>query len=78
MFGNYEGFRQALAVSATAVVPSANARLGLLPNGSPVPGLNAAVLPYANAFWPAPNTPDRGDGTALSFSNPASSIREDA
>src|SRR5579864_1566085 len=69
LFGNYEGFRQALAFSSTAVVPGANARLGLLPNGSPVPGLNRGMLAYANTFWPAPNAPDRSDGTALSFSN---------
>ena len=76
-FVNYEGFRQALAFSSTAVVPSANARLGLLPNGSPVPGLNRNILPYANAFWPAPTGPDLGNGTAISSSNPAQSIRED-
>ena len=32
LFGNYEGFRQALAVSNVSVVPDAQARLGLLPN----------------------------------------------
>ena len=31
LFGNYEGFRQALAVSSVSVVPDAEARLGLLP-----------------------------------------------
>ena len=76
-FVNYEGFRQALAFSSTAVVPSANARQGLLPNGSPVPGLKPGILPYANIFWPAPSTPDRGDGTALSYSNPPQHVQED-
>ncbi|HEV2198619.1 MAG TPA: carboxypeptidase regulatory-like domain-containing protein [Bryobacteraceae bacterium] len=76
-FLNYEGFRQALAFSSTAVVPSANARLGLMPNGSKVPNLNPAILPYANAFWPAPTGPDLGNGTAISFSNPPQSVRED-
>ena len=36
LFGNYEGFRQALAVSNVSVVPDAQARLGLLPNASGV------------------------------------------
>jgi hypothetical protein len=75
-FGTYEEFRQVLARSSVAVVPGTNARLGLLPNGSPVPNLNKAMLPYANAFWPAPSTPDSADGTALAFSNPAESRRE--
>ncbi len=77
VFGNYEGFRQALAFSSTAVVPSANARAGLLPNGSPVPGLNPGILPYANYFWPAPSTPDLGNGTAVAYLNPPQSVRED-
>jgi carboxypeptidase family protein len=77
VFGNYEAYRQALAFPSTAVVPSANARLGLMPNGSPVPGLNKAILPYANAFWPAPNTPDLGNGTAIAYSNPPQHIHED-
>jgi len=76
-FVNYEGFRQALAFSSTAVVPSANARLGLMPDGSPVPNLKSGILPYANAFWPAPSTPDLGNGTAVAYLNPPQSIRED-
>src|SRR6202521_1778443 len=48
LFGNYEEFRQELARSSVAVVPGTNARLGLLPNGSPIPNLKAAMLPYAN------------------------------
>ncbi len=85
LFGNYEGFRQALAVSNIAVVPDAQARLGLLPNASgvytKVSGLNAAMLPYLS-FWPAPNGPERlvgglATGTALSYNNPRQSIRED-
>lgn len=76
LFGNYEEFRQVLARSSVAVVPGAMARLGLLPNGSAVPGLNKGILPYANAFWPAPSTPDLADGTALAFSNPAETRRE--
>ncbi len=39
VFGNYEGFRQRLAVSDVSFVPDANARLGILPCGviSPLP-----------------------------------------
>ncbi|PWU05423.1 MAG: TonB-dependent receptor [Terriglobia bacterium] len=76
LFGNYEEFRQELARSSVAVVPGANARKGLMPNGSPVLNLKTAMLPYANAFWPAPSTPDAADGTAVAFSNPAEHRRE--
>lgn len=55
LFGNYEGFRQRLAASSRSVVPDANARLGLLADGSPVPRLERRMLPFINAFWPAPN-----------------------
>jgi hypothetical protein len=76
VFGNYEEFRQVLARSSVAVVPGAMARQGLSPNGSPIPNLKSAMLPYANIFWPAASTPDAADGTALAFSNPAESRRE--
>src|SRR6266853_2086849 len=49
LFGNYEEFRQVLARSSVAVVPGPNARKGLLPDGSAVPGLKPAMLDYANA-----------------------------
>ena len=59
LFGNYEGFRQALAVSNLSVVPDAQARTGSLPNPgtgvyAPVSGLNPAMLPYMS-FWPQPD-----------------------
>ena len=80
IFGNYEGFRQRLAVSNVAVVPDLNARQGLLPNAQGIPtlvsGLNPAMLQYMQ-FWPLPNGPDLGGGAALSYSNPAQAIRED-
>lgn len=80
VFGNYEGFRQRLALSNVAVVPDLNARQGLLPNaaGVPtaVPNLNPAMLQYMQ-YWPLPNGPDLGGGTALSYNNPAQAIRED-
>jgi hypothetical protein len=85
IFGNYEGFRQALALSNVTVVPDAQARQGLLPNAAGVyskaANLDTAILPYMS-FWPAPNGPELlssgvASGTALSYNNPRQSIRED-
>jgi len=80
LFGNYEGFRQALAVSNVSVVPDADARLGELPNAAgietPVAKLNPAMLPYMQ-LWPAPNGTDLGGGIALSYNNPRENIHED-
>jgi hypothetical protein len=83
LFGNYEGFRQSLAVSNLSVVPDAMARQGSLPNAScveaPVPSLNPAMLPYMS-FWPQQNGTELGGGCfgeALSFDHPEQSIRED-
>ncbi|MFN7923574.1 MAG: carboxypeptidase regulatory-like domain-containing protein [Bryobacteraceae bacterium] len=85
LFGNYEGFRQALTQSSVSVVPDAQARRGLLPNASgvyaPVPNLNPRMLQYM-AFWPQPNGPlllsnGAPSGTALSYNTPQQSIRED-
>jgi hypothetical protein len=85
VFGNYEGFRQALAVSDVAVVPDAEARQGLLPNSSgvykPVANLNPAMLPYMS-LWPQANGAELlangiPSGMALGYYNPKESIRED-
>jgi hypothetical protein len=80
LFANYEGFRQALAVSSLSEVPDQNARNGLLPNASgvptPVAGLNPAMLQYMS-MWPLPNGANLGAGVALSYNNPHQSIRED-
>ncbi len=81
LFGNYEGFRQALALSSVSIVPDARARQGLLPSGAPVTGLNKAMLPYM-AFWPIANGPELPavagqPGAALSYNNPGQHIRED-
>src|SRR6059036_1544178 len=76
LFGTYEGFQERLSRSSASVVPGAFARKGLMPDGSPVPGLKQEMLKYANAFWPAPNTPDRPDGTAIAYSNPPQTIGE--
>jgi hypothetical protein len=74
LFGNYEGFRQRLALSQRAFVPDTAARVGQLPCYLayptspasctdrtalvPVPNLKQGMLPYANNFWPAPNGPE--------------------
>src|SRR5213596_1004817 len=80
LFGTYEGFQERLSRSSASVVPGACARQGLFPNAAgvcaPVDGLKPAMLKYANAFWPAPSTPDRPDGTAIAYSNPPQTIGE--
>src|SRR6266446_3950666 len=84
LFGTYEGFQERLSRSSASVVPGTFARQGLLwpdnplgmPAGSPVPGLKPDMLKYANAFWPKPSTPDRPDGSAISYSNPPQKIGE--
>lgn len=60
-FGNYEGLRERLGVTAVATVPTAAARQGILPRGR----IEVApqVRPYLN-LWPLPNGRDFGDGTA--------------
>jgi hypothetical protein len=85
LFGNYEGFRQALAISSVSVVPDAEARLGMLPNVttgiySAVANLNPSMLRYMS-FWPQPNGAELlsngvASGAALSYNNPRESIQE--
>ena len=80
IFGNYEGFRERLAVSSVAFVPDALARQGLMPcylvntapnacadRGAyvPITNLKTGMLPYANFFWPAPNGPELLDANGL-------------
>jgi hypothetical protein len=86
VFGNYEGFRQSLALSNVSVVPDAQVRLGLLPN--PVTGvystpanLNPGMLKYMS-MWPVANGPELlvngvNSGAALSYNHPNENIRED-
>jgi hypothetical protein len=80
LFGNYEGFRQVLALSNVTVVPDNEARQGLLPNAAgvytPVAKLNPKMLQYMQ-LWPAVNGPDLGGGVALSYNNPRQTVRED-
>jgi hypothetical protein len=57
-FANYEGLRQAQEVASTAIVPSANARNGLLQNadGSTTQvTVDSAVAKYL-VFWPTPSS----------------------
>jgi hypothetical protein len=69
LFGNYEGFRQALAVSNVSTVPDDSIRQG-------PPGANPGMLKYFQ-LWPEPNGPELGSGVALSYNNPKQSIHED-
>ena len=76
LFGNYEGFRQALAISNVTVVPDNQARVGQLPNVT----LNPGMLKYM-AMWPAVNGPELlsngvASGTALSYNHPGENIHE--
>ena len=85
LFGNYEAFRQSLAVTNVSIVPDSQARLGLLPNATTgvyaaVAKLNTAMLPYM-ALWPLANGPELTQaglptGTAYSYNNPRQSIHE--
>ncbi len=90
-FGNYEGFRQSLALTSVSIVPDDQARQGNLPNATTgvyakVANLNTGMLPYM-ALWPAVNGPEITQtnsaglvvptGTAYSFNNPKQLIHED-
>src|SRR5881396_2439841 len=88
-FGTYEGYQERLSRSSASIVPGTYARQGLawpgntlgpngsaVPVGSPVHGLQPAMLKYANAFWPVPSTPDRPDGSSISYSNPPETLGE--
>jgi len=74
VFGNYEGFRQHLGVSAVTLVPDNNARNGLV--GGTNVGVAPAVQPLL-ALWPVQNGPDLGSGIGEAFSHPLQTIRED-
>ena len=88
LFGNYEGFRQALTQSNVSFVPDTQARTGSLPNSTtgiyaPVSGLKSAMLQYM-AFWPLPDPggelfQQNGNpsGIARSTNRPKQYIRED-
>jgi Carboxypeptidase regulatory-like domain/TonB-dependent Receptor Plug Domain len=91
IFGNYEGFRQALTQSNVSVVPDALVQTGEFPNATTgkyatVANLNPAMLPYFS-LWPSPNGPELmvanasgtliPSGTAFSYNSPKQNIHED-
>lgn len=72
VFGNYEGYRQALGLSDLTLVPDDNSRASALASVQPLLGL-----------WPVANGPEiltasgAPSGIAEAFSNPVQHIRED-
>ncbi len=91
LFGNYEAFRQSLALTSVSIVPDDQARQGLLPNATTgvyakPANLNPGMLPFM-ALWPEPNGPEITQtnsaglvvptGTAYAFNNPKQRINED-
>jgi Carboxypeptidase regulatory-like domain len=84
-FGNYEGFRERLAVSQFGYVPSSQVRQGLWPNAAgqyvQAPNLEQRILPFFR-YWPEPNGPELllnglPTGTARYSANPKRSVQED-
>src|SRR2546428_2617702 len=83
-FGNYEGFRERLAVSQYGYVPSRQVRQGLWPTSGqymPAPNLEPRMLPFFR-YWPEPNGPEQllngsPSGTARYSANPKRSVQED-
>jgi hypothetical protein len=68
-FAGYEALRERLGRTISAVVPDANAHLGLIPDpANPARLLNVGVSPdirpYLNEY-PLPNGPSRGQGLGL-------------
>jgi hypothetical protein len=63
-FANYEVLRERLGSTQLLIVPSSDARLGIL--GNQVVSVHSAVQPFliAGRVWPLPNRRDFGDGRA--------------
>lgn len=79
LFGNYEGFRQHLALSDVTLVPDNAARAGHIPgaNGTHTyVGVAPSAAPLLS-LWPVQNGPELGGGIAEAFSHPLQTIRED-
>src|SRR6058998_3923495 len=97
VFGNYEGFTQRLAQGTRAIYPDVQSRQGLLPcylaypttpsacpdraAVVPVPNLKPGMLPFANMFWPVPNstevfTDGLPTGTAYNYNSGVQKIHE--
>ena len=66
LFGNYEGFRQNLGLSAVTLVPDNASRALAVPSVQPL-----------LALWPVQNGPELGAGIATAYSHPLQRIRED-
>jgi len=78
-FGNYEGFRQHLALSDVTLVPDNAARAGYLTSANGTPtyvGVAPEAAPLLS-LWPIQNGPELGEGIAEAFSHPLQIIRED-
>jgi hypothetical protein len=73
-FAGYEGLRQGQGTTQIAIVPTADARQGILPNGTIK--VNPVVQPYLD-MYPLPNGPDLGGGQAEFLSSPPIIINED-
>lgn len=79
LFGNYEGFRQHLALSDVTLVPDNAARSGYITSANDAETY-VGVAPSAAtllSLWPVQNGPELGGGIAEAFSNPLQTIRED-
>ncbi len=61
-FSNYEGMRERLGVTKTALVPDALARVGLIKGLRTPVTVNPAAMPYINLF-PLPNDGRPADGS---------------
>jgi hypothetical protein len=77
LFGNYEGYRERIASTSTATVPTANGRLGIGvgPGGTDLP-VNPGVVQYMN-LYPLPNSTDFGNGTGRFLNAPGRIIDDD-
>lgn len=73
-FVGYEGLRQGLATTLTAIVPNDNARQGILPTGNVT--VNPDVVPYLN-LYPHANGKIFTDGTGQFVSFPVVPTNED-
>ena len=59
-FGAFESLIERLGLTGVTSVPNANARLGILPNGTI--RVNPAIQPFLEALFPLPNGRDLGGG----------------
>lgn len=66
LFGNYEGYRQNLALSDVTFVPDNASRAAAVDSVKPL-----------LALWPVANGPELGQGIATAYSHPLQRIRED-